>query len=1088
MKARDHHCEIMKRLAIVLLCVTGLSSALAASKPTPVSPVYLNDTPILPPTVPPQVDALTFINRSTFIASNDFLILPLFNPTPYEAQSVIIWTNNGVMLGLPGFRYENTPNPAHMTTAQRRKKGALLSKPSQIFYNDGEITVSDSLRIDADHIISPGVLAGDFDSRFRIFSRHGLADLTRAAVRVGGLPPPDCTSVSNILFGPFFFLTDPQVIEDYNLVNFGISGVVLSNRLHIPVPLFLPNLGLDFAPPNPFPPSAEYAASIAIFPGVNTNLIVTNIQSTLRSCGQYDAFVHVQTNAFVLTNIFGTNFVSAFGRDISVVLVPTNGYSTNVSVDVRFPTNTFGFGLIFSDLPIVQFSAPYFDVIEQQQKTNFLTFENDGDSIFRAHDCNFDLAEAANAAYTADLFYSTNFATNRANYTYTVASLHVGNTNSVYFTNNPLAQFLFEPELGRTPAASDPTNFPGSIEIQAKDLDLTHARLRAENGLLIHATNLIGNESAFLEAPFVSFDVGTTNQNLVISNLIVPQASRLRADLNSWAATWSVNVTNGGTLVPTITTNGVLTNIFFPNIETWSYHVLILGACVDDLTPSITHRFVLHGTNLVVEDNLAINAEFLVDGRSFTLGSNASLTLPRNTSAAFTNFQGIINFTNVGVLNAPQAAYFGAFQDGYVPPPPAKKKKKKTKGPQPPELLVYDNILNHGTISAATVKLHAGYVEDTGPRFFPATIIGSNGVVLIDAGTLIISNAVIQAQSDIRLTAGDLFATHSMLLAGATNVGRVNNFIPGALIIDATNSLTDGGVTATNIWRVTGGVRMVRRPDGANESGTVGDLMGTRIESLASTFVEATHTWAGEDRGPTVEGFTNNLALGRLVLDGRFGNRFHFKSTTFSNALYVDYLELRNDATNYNFAIGVDPDFTIYFADSNIRPEKLVNSGGGRIQWVSDFIGPQSATNITYPNGITYTFNEGLVTSSEIDSDGDGFVNNIDCTPIPVPGFDTSGQQCPPSPSPAVRATAVATTQDLNLKIAYSADGQQVILNWDAPANSANTVEFSESLTSGAWQSLTNFINGPVNARVTVKDAADAPQRVYRVRVDAGKP
>ena len=45
-----------------------------------------------------------------------------------------------------------------------------------------------------------------------------------------------------------------------------------------------------------------------------------------------------------------------------------------------------------------------------------------------------------------------------------------------------------------------------------------------------------------------------------------------------------------------------------------------------------------------------------------------------------------------------------------------------------------------------------------------------------------------------------------------------------------------------------------------------------------------------------------------------------------------------------------------------------------------------------------------------------------------------------------------------------------------------------DAVTGGAWQTLTNFINGPVDARVTVKDAAGGPLRVYRVRVDAGKP
>jgi hypothetical protein len=265
-----------------------------------------------------------------------------------------------------------------------------------------------------------------------------------------------------------------------------------------------------------------------------------------------------------------------------------------------------------------------------------------------------------------------------------------------------------------------------------------------------------------------------------------------------------------------------------------------------------------------------------------------------------------------------------------------------------------------------------------------------------------------------------------------------------------------------------------------------GDLLGTRLRSLASTFSVKQHTWAAEDRGPVVEGFSNNLALGRLVLDGTLANQFRFAGTQTNSAIYVDYLELLNDATNYNFSIGVAPGFTIYFADANVAPDKLDALGGGRIRWVSSFTGPQSSTNLTYPNGITYTFNAGLVRSNDRDDDGDGFVNAIDCTPIPVPGVDTTGSQCP-APSPLKSAVAAAGGQ-LNLQIALSPEGGEVILGWDAPAHSVNRVEFTESLTSGGWQVLTNFINGPVDARVTARDAAAAPSRVYRVRVDAGKP
>jgi hypothetical protein len=252
------------------------------------------------------------------------------------------------------------------------------------------------------------------------------------------------------------------------------------------------------------------------------------------------------------------------------------------------------------------------------------------------------------------------------------------------------------------------------------------------------------------------------------------------------------------------------------------------------------------------------------------------------------------------------------------------------------------------------------------------------------------------------------------------------------------------------------------------------------------------HTWAGENRGVSVEGFSNNLALGHLVLDGRLGNQFRFASATANNALYVDLLELRGDATNYNFALGVDPGFTIYFAASNpeISPEVLQTAGGGRIRWVSDFAGPRSSTNIVYPNGITYTFNVGLVRSFNLDSDGDGFPNDSDCTPIIPPGEEGNtnlwfGPNCPPVPLTASVAKSIPVTPIVTISLAT--DAPEVILSWDAPANSANSVEFTESV-GGAWQPLTNFVNGPVDARVTLRDAATASLRVYRVRVDAGKP
>ena len=1070
-------CRFMKCAFVSLLVCLGVLAASAA--PSQPSPIFINSEPMQPPEVPPQVDATIFWNSSLFVVTNNIL-LPLGGvPTPYEAKSVVFWTNNGTMVGLPGFKFERLPNPAHMTTRERRRRGALLPKPSAVFYNDGEIVASDVLNVHAQNIISPGLLAGDVRARIRINATNGLADLSRGAVHTGDLPQPACVTPSNFIFGPFFFGLDPQVL--YSYFDSGISGFVNTNR----APLQLDSLAVSFTnifgtnvlfgsfvPPNPVAPFAQYRQSTSVFPGAPATNFTTNVQFGVQGCGSYDAFVHVSTNFF--------------GRDISVVFVPTNGFDTNVSVAVAFPTNNFGFPFFFTAEPIVEFRSAEFDVIQQKVATNYLTFRNDGASIFRGHDCEFDVSDPPNAPFATDLFYNTSFETNFAQYNYTVAFAQIGNTNSFYFTN-VAGGFLFFPELGVSPATSDPTNFNGNIEINARHLDLSQARIRGENAVQIQASNLIGSSLSFVDAPFLTFDAGTTNDTLSISNVVRPEVNRLQATLNSWAAAWTANVTNGSITNVVIDTNGVLVTNVIGLVETWSYHVLILGACIDTLHPSIVHRLSLRAPNIVIEDNLAINASFKLQGDSLTLGSNATLSLPRGLSLAFTNIIDVTSLTNKGVINTPQGAYFGAFEEGYVPPR-TPRIPRRSRRPQPPRLVTYDNVVNHDTIAAATVAARANYIEHVGSPFFPAVINGTNGPARLDGATLIISNASVAASSDIRLTAGEALIARSVLVAGSTNGGRFANlYLPGALLINATNRLTDGGLSASNEWFVTSGVRVERRPVPLNDGESVGDLMGTHIISRAGVFAQAIHVWAGADRGATVEGFEDNLALGHLTLDGSIGNDFRFRGAGANNALYVDFLELVRDATNFHVAINVDPNLTLYFGDSNILPEKIEETSGGRIRWVSQFTGPRSSTNIVYPNGVTYTFNAGVVRSKDRDDDGDGVVNAEDCTPVSVPGFDSS-QPCPIAP---LAVKAASSTQDISLAIALASGGREVVLNWEAPANSANMVEFRDSLVdlgAAGWLPLTNFINGPVNARVTVKDAVGGPLRIYRVRVDAGKP
>jgi hypothetical protein len=1045
----------------------------------PASPIYLNLEPIEPPDIPPQIDAVIFENRSTFVTANNAFILQ--NPTffnlgfgaqLFQPQSVRFYTNSGSMVGVPGFRFETLIDVRRLTPRQRRKRGATLPKPAAAFVNSGDITVNGLLYVHSTNIMSSGLLEGDLGSRITLYATNGSADLTRGAIRIGRIESAFAPS-------PFFFFNlDPELTTLYAAT--GTNGVY--NRTN-GTPLFLPTA---FSSP-PAVPLHEVLVNPTLS-GFPVTQRITNFISFLQSCG----FTH---SSFAEVRDFGVG-----GRSVTLAFVETNSFiETNMSVDVRFLNSFFSTNISTLNPTIaVEFRSTEFDIIEQQFRTNYLTLLDDGFispmppptnafSIFptpgnyavvRGRVAGFDLGSPGNTNFTQNLLYDPSFRTSTVTYAYSSVAYQLGPTNLSLF--NPTNFFIFNPisgfSLGVLPAAADPTNFPSRVEITAGALNLDHTRIRAEQAIDIRTQNLISNRVAMLDAPFVNLDAATTNETLVISNLMPTFVNRAHGELSAFSARWSVAVTNtiiDFSFVPP------LTNVV---VEPVSFHVLVVGNCLQFTQPSILHRLALQATNIVIDDVLAINNAVRLNADSVTFGTNGGLQLPVRSSWAFTNFPSVSHLTNYGVLNIPGAgAFFGTAPSGYVAPPvPRRLRRRQPVNPLQP----YINFVNHGTVVAATESISSDNVENTGSFFTPAVLVATNGPLLITANTALFSNAVLSAGENIEIRANDIAIRNSQLFVGRSNVIGARTIIsPGAVIIDATNSLGDPGLTTTNRIVTTAGMRILNRPVLA------GDFLGTSLLVQGGVFSDSRVVWAGEDRGPNVEGFTDNLALGRLILDGGtgaggIGNFFSFHGASFSNAIYVDYLELVNHATNFSFALGVAPDFTIYFADSNVSPEKLDETGEGRIRWVSQFAGPQSSTNITYPNGIAYTFNAGLARSRDRDDDGDGVVNGEDCTPISVPEFDST-LPCPMADS----AKSIAlSTQNIGLSIAHASNGPGVVLNWNAPAASANTVEFSDSLSGGTWQVLTNFSNGPENARVTVRDAAAAPLRVYRVRVDAEKP
>ena len=302
------------------------------------------------------------------------------------------------------------------------------------------------------------------------------------------------------------------------------------------------------------------------------------------------------------------------------------------------------------------------------------------------------------------------------------------------------------------------------------------------------------------------------------------------------------------------------------------------------------------------------------------------------------------------------------------------------------------------------------------------------------------------ANADVEIYARDLYVSNSVIQAGDTALG--------ALVMSVTNSLVNAGPDI-NKWVTTAGFRMLRQP-------TTGDLLYTHITSKAGPFLEAQHIWPAQDRGAIdASGYSNNLAVGQLTLDGANNTLFRFSAPAGvgQRAMYIDYLELLNNATNHTDpnTLFIETNLTIYIANANISPRKLELTHPGRIRWVPYFAGPLSTTNLTYPSGRSYSFNCALVADKSLDSDLDGMPNAYDETPMPEPILSMA--ILPGSPARAV-------------------------FSWYSPAYAINWLE-AKSETTGSWSPLTRVLGGAMNGPVSVTNAVQNENlRFYRIRVE----
>ena len=743
----------------------------------------------------------------------------------------------------------------------------------------------------------------------------------------------------------------------------------------------------------------------------NTNL------TTAGFSGQVGAF-GLNTNGWFPASQLQPNQASSslpysftLNNSLAYLNFVTNNATSNIVVRAVFISNLtsntvparvyFQNGLLFDGSATVEWSGSFLNSYDGTYTTNYLYLSNNylrsvatNLTLFNNIPDNFTF-QSSGVPLTAGLTETTNTGF-PVGFTYNPAG---GISNRYAYT---LVKAISTSVDTNTAFQGLLTNLTGRVEITASNvLNLSLSTITGMNYLQLNSRNQYDNDgNSRILAPYSDSYLGATNGNLTVSNLfgsIIPSWS---GTVQAWSTQW--------------------TNTDAASGYSYDYRVMLIQSSLSPFTLSQQQDFVLYSSNnAVISDALNIS-------RTLSINATNLLITTNEVGVGAYSFQGELN------LNSPALAWANCL----------------------PRLRILTNngairtlsLANYG--SAATpyyAFINTGIVTNgAGSTIYANDFVTSgnfsagNGSFQLQARTVSMTNGVVSAAGIFKTTSDSLIITNTTITVGKS------------MTILATNLLTDGGTT-NNFWSLgtsnvgsgfSAGLVMPLKP-------TVADLLGTTISSVAVNGTLVTHVWAGSDRGVTATGFSNNAAIGQLILDGQ-GNvphtLFGIGGAAPNSAIYVDKLVLLNNATNvdgsYNLtSLNISNNLVIYYAQAIINgqtvAEKINHKNNDHLRWVSSYIGYFSGINLVYPPGVTNYVNAALAASTTIDSDGDGIVNADDPTPFLVPAL-------------------------LNFNFAITNLPQKSFkLAWTTIPGATNVVQYKTNLLSANWLTLTNFKTPP---------------------------
>ena len=1079
--------DFMKRfLVTTFLVALGVNTSLHAQPQAS----YINTGSV---TVPVNIDATNFLNLGTIDFSS--------SASTYSFYDVVNYTNKNSMVSSLGWIFDTTPSALGSESAANvfvNTSPAIISSTSpSVRYFDVRgfplftpQLIGPALKVWANNLTNQGTLHSGVG---------GLISLSGKNVNLkGGLLDMDgvnasSTNLISIINAQGSFSTVAGFYPGLYLGGIVDTYWGVGNDTNQTPRFLLP----AFAQSSVF--NETNAASVNLGGGI------LNIRTslTLRN-----------PSVYIYQNFVGGNISNIVTQ---IVMIGNGNTDTNTTIDVRF-ADAQELQVKPSDfrIPTIQLLSVSPSVNGGTRVTNSLYITDD----FATRTNGVNIVKTNSQSLSGRPGYSpTNYiltrsyplispwnlvppANNQSFITSITNGFGLGNTNSYAAYGATLVAATASPDPAHPLLVT--TNLPGRIEINAGNLDLNRVRIQGANYLRLSASNnFVGSASAQISAPILDINL-TRNDgiSLTASNLVLPYLNQMSGTVDMYSSMFTnlfpglTNIIGGVTNILGATTNRI--------------HLFMVESSISSISPAAVQNLQLTATNqttanfqgkVFISDILNVSSNLLILADQLTLTTNAPTSINTNGQINLgsdnnwaTNFPLLTKMTNGGQITMPGIGLFygmrgSPFYGSTFNEP-------------------YKFFVNHGSVAASGETFWADYFENSGntvvtnnvvqaggsffvftnssvislqsliyPSSFVEGVISAYaGPVFVNANNAKMINGEIFSQnSDISISANSLtVSNHSLVTAGALNLVISNSF----------NSSPDGsGRLSTNYWQVGQGFNLANLPSDSQK----GDVMGTTLLSVVQPHQDIVSTWAGLDFGNTPFAFTNNMAVGHLVLDGLDATSiFTFSGSTSGNALYVDLLELQDFATNRvspNLsALNVDPDgvdagvtnMVIYFADAQIRladgsvldvSEKLNHANNDRLRWVSGYNdGRFSSTNFAYPSGTIYSLNRALVTSTTIDSDGDGTPNGYDSTPFggsaPVTAFDPFNL--------SVRST--------------NNPPNSIVISWPATKGATNYVESKSSLGGSAW--ISAFVtNSPVTGTITATLPSGVGVNYYRVRV-----